>query len=248
MTAGPLATRVDASAAMASLPAYKKLLLLAGNAIPLLQAAGLAGVIWWVWGQLGQVWWCVGAGAAYVYVLPVVLCRLVSVASPIRRQTIAVGSREFFTWWICLNLQMVFCRFPVFEEVLRLVPGCYSMWLRMWGSRVGRLTYWAAGVRVLDRQWLEIGDDVTFGAAVRLNPHVMAPDATGRPVLLLAPVTIGDRVSVGGYSLLVAGTVIAPDQCTRAFLILPPFSRLEEGHRRKASGRGAEEEAGAGCR
>jgi hypothetical protein len=44
-------------------------------------------------------------------------------------------------------------------------------------------------------------------------------------------VNIGDRVVVGGYSLLTAGTVIAPDECTRAFLISPPFSKWKNGTR-----------------
>ncbi len=59
------------------------------------------------------------------------------------------------------------------EEILRLIPGLYSFWLRAWGSRVGKLTYWAPQTVILDRGFLEIGDHVIFGAGVRINPHVM---------------------------------------------------------------------------
>lgn len=230
MTAGSLAIPVDTSATMASLSLPKKLLLLLANAFPLFQVITLAGL---VWALHRQPWICLAAALGFLYLLPPLLCRLLAVLMPIRRVSIPIGSRDFFAWWIALNLQAIFCRFPALEEALRLLPGCYSLWLRLWGSRIGRLTYWAPGVQILDRQYLHLGDHVTFGAAVRLNPHVIVPDAAGRMVLHLAPITIGQRVSVGGYSLLVAGVDIAPDQCTRAFTILPPFSRLEGGHRHK---------------
>lgn len=151
---------------------------------------------------------------------------------PIRRRVIPVGSRDFFVWWFTLNLQVLLCRFSFLEELLRLVPSCYSFWLRAWGAKIGKLTYWAAGTAILDRPWLEIGDHVIFGASVRLNAHVFMPDQ-GEMVLVLAPIKIGDRVIVGGYSLLVAGSEIVSGQCTRACQILPPFSRLEAGRRIK---------------
>lgn len=142
-----------------------------------------------------------------------------------------VGSPAFFSWWAQANLQMLFCRLPFLEEVLRLIPGCYSLWLRLWGARIGRLTYWAPGLKILDRSFLRIGDDVLFGAAVRLNPHVLQRNDRGEMELLLATIVIEDRAIVGGYSLLTAGTEIAAGECTRAFTISPPFNRWENGAR-----------------
>jgi len=110
-----------------------------------------------------------------------------------------------------------------------MVPGVYSLWLRLWGSRVGKLTYWAPGTVILDRGFLDIGDNVVFGAGVRLNPHVMEND------LRLARVKIGDGAMIGGYSLLTAGTEIAAGEATRAFLISPPFSKWENGKRTRNS-------------
>ena len=48
---------------------------------------------------------------------------------------------------------------------------------------------------------------------------------------LAKTVVIGDRSVVGGYSLLTAGSELAADECTRAFLVSPPFSRWEHGRR-----------------
>jgi hypothetical protein len=206
----------------------KRLLMLAINYYPLLHAI-LIGV------TLGIAWvpwrWRLLAGLAVLYLLPPLAARVIRAVRPLREGRIPAGTRPFFSWWILFNLQVIFCRLPALEELLRLMPGLYTLWLRLWGARIGRLTYWAAGLRILDRSFICIGDDVIFGAGVRLNPHVMVRNDRGGLELILATVNIGDRVVVGGYSLLTAGTVIAPDECTRAFLISPPFSKWKNGTR-----------------
>lgn len=166
------------------------------------------------------------SAAAFLYLLLLVPARILRESLRKSPPEIPVGSPGFLKWWACFQCQVLFLRFPALEEIIRLVPGCYSLWLRLWGSRVGRLTYWAPRTFVLDRGFLDVGDDVVFGAGVKLNPHVME-----RGKLLLAPVKIGDRSLIGGYSLLTAGTEIAEDETTRAFLISPPFSKWKDNHR-----------------
>jgi hypothetical protein len=217
---------------MTNLPVLRKFLLLLCNLIPLAQITAMGLLGWWL---RGSPWHGLAAILAVVYVLPPLACRAAVFVLPIRRTVIPVGSREFFVWWYALNLQLLFCRFGFLEELLRLVPGCYSFWLRLWGAKVGTLTYWAAGTTILDRPWLEIGDHVVFGAGVRLSGHLLRPDAEGGPVLLLAPVRIGDRATVGAYSLLGPGAEIVAGQCGSALLVLPPFSRWENGRRHKPS-------------
>jgi len=87
-------------------------------------------------------------------------------------------------------------------------------------SRIGKPTYWSPRNSILDRGFLDFGDNVVFGAGVKLNPHVIE---NGK--LLLAPITIGGRAAIGGYSLLTAGTVISPGEECRAFLNFPPFPK-----------------------
>jgi hypothetical protein len=206
----------------------QRLLMLALNYLPLLHVAAVVTVVGVGWGSPP---WRVVSGAAVLYILPALVARVVLLLAPIAGERIRVGTADFFKWWALANLQMVFSRLPMFEELLRLVPGLYSVWLRLWGSRIGRLTYWGAGLRILDRSFLRIGDDVIFGAAVRLNPHVLVRNERGEMELVLAKVVVGDRAVVGGYSLLTAGSEVAADECTRAFLISPPFSRWEHGKR-----------------
>lgn len=200
------------------------------NYIPLLLAIGLGLTLFAPWASPR----CRALTAlAGLYLLPPLLARLVLLARRPEGRAIAMGSADFFAWWLLLNLQTVFCRFPALEELLRLVPTLYSAWLRLWGSRIGRLIYWAPGTLVLDRSFLEIGDNVVFGAGVRLNPHVVARNDEGATVLVLAPVRIGEGAAVGGYSLLTAGTEIAANESTRACLLSPPFTRWKNGQRER---------------
>lgn len=172
-----------------------------------------------------------GCALAVLYLAPVFPARLLRESLRGEPGRIAVGTRGFLKWWAAFQCQVLFLRFPALEEILRCVPGLYSLWLRLWGARVGRLTYWAPGTVILDRGFLDVGDHVVLGAGVRINPHVIERGEEDQLVLLLAPVKIGAGAMVGGYSLLTAGTEIAAGEGTRAFLISPPFSKWQHGRR-----------------
>ena len=209
------------------LSAAQRVSMLLANALPLAHLAATLTLAFWP--GLGT-WWRVSSVLGMLYLLPPLACRAVKMALKPEEGRVAVGSRSFFAWWLMLQTQVVFVRLPFLEEVIRFVPGLYSAWLRAWGSRIGRLTYWAAGLTILDRAYLDIGDDVVFGAGVRLNPHVLQSEADGT-WLYLGTIRIGSKASIGGYALLSAGCEIEPNEQTHAFLILPPFTRWQGGRR-----------------
>jgi hypothetical protein len=217
--------------AQADLSAKQKVLLLALSFVPLAHIATVVFVVpFFSLSWFGRAL----AGVAVLYLLPSACAFVVRRTTSIPEGKIAFGSKAFFAWWTLLQLQMIFSRLPALEELLRLVPGAYSVWLRLWGARIGRLTFWSPGTRILDRSYLQVGDDVVFGAGVRVNPHVFAKNSAGKFELLLGTVRIGDRAQVGGYSLLTAGTEIAAGEVTDALLILPPFSTFKDGKRARA--------------
>ena len=209
-----------------------RLLLLALNFLPLLHVVLTLSLLLMPYANWPKR---VGIALAMLYLSPPLGARLILFFVTIPQGRIAVGSKAFFGWWAVFQIQIVFCRVPALEEILRLIPGVYSLWLRLWGAHVGRLTYWSPGILITDRSFLFVGDDVVFGAGVRLNAHVLAKNKNGEMELLLATLKIGDRVIVGGYSLLTAGTEISPDEATRSFLISPPFSLWKDGKRVKPS-------------
>ncbi len=212
----------------ARLQPSSRALLLVLNFIPLLHAALVAATTLLLRAPFaGRA----AAGLAVFYLLPPLVVRALLWLAPVTEGLIAKDARAFFIWWTTFQWQVLFCRFPALEEVLRLIPGLYSLWLRLWGARIGRLTFWAPGTLILDRPFLRIGDGVIFGAGVRLAAHVLAKNRAGVVELQFATIVIGDGASIGGYSLLTAGTEIAPGEATRAFLISPPFSKWRDGKR-----------------
>lgn len=209
-----------------------RLLMLGLNFLPLAHVLLLTAALLFPFGN-----WPIRAGIALavLYLLPPIVARLILPLVTISEGRITIGSKAFFFWWTLFQLQIVFCRLPALEELLRLIPGAYSLWLRLWGSHIGRLTYWSPGTAITDRSFLSIGNDVVFGAGVRLNAHVLAKAKDGRMELILARLKIGDRAIVGGYSLLTAGTDISPDSVTWACQLSPPFSLWRDGKRIKKS-------------
>jgi hypothetical protein len=220
--------KLRAAGTRQGLSAKSRFLMLALNFIPLLHAASIILAL-----LLTQFSWSarVVVVVGLLYLAPPLLVRSIFIFAGTPQGHIPVGSKQFLTWWLSFQLQVLFCRIPVLEEVLRLVPGLYSQWLRLWGSRVGRFTYWSPGTIITDRSFLAIGDHVVLGAGVRLNSHVLTKGRDGLMELIISNITIGERAMVGGYSLLTAGTEISPEEITRAFLISPPFSVWSNGKR-----------------
>jgi hypothetical protein len=169
---------------------------------------------------------------ALLYLVPPIVVRVFTMAAPLPEGKFEVNSRVFLRWWFTAQWQIVFNRLRVLEEVLRLVPGLYSLWLRIWGARVGRLVCWSPGLEVLDRSLLDVGDQVVFGIGVRLNPHVLMPDPeTRQTVLQIGRIALGARSMIGGYSLVLAGVRVAAGEQTPAMRPLLAFTQFLGGRR-----------------
>jgi hypothetical protein len=211
----------------AEYPAHLRVRMLLLNLFPFLHVAALG----WIAFSDYPVAWRVAGVLVGLYLVPPILARLVRATVTIPEGSMDLNAPGFLGWWATAQFQMIFNRLPLLEEILRLVPGLYSNWLRLWGSKIGRLTFWAPGVAVLDRGYLNIGDDVVFGAGVRLNGHVLLRGKGGVLTLALGRIRIGSGAVVGGYSLLTAGTEVAPGESTRAGLQSPPFTSWRNGKR-----------------
>ena len=168
---------------------------------------------------------------AILFLLPPLVVRASTWWRPLLNGRLEPGSGGFLHWWFTAQWQIVFTRLPMLEEAIRMIPGLYSLWLRLWGARVGTLVYWSPGVVILDRPLVRIGSRVIFGVGVRLNPHVLAPDGPRRMALYLAPIAIGNDALVGGYSMLLPGCAVADGEVTPPFRTIHAFSRFANGRR-----------------
>jgi hypothetical protein len=220
----------DAPSQPMGLTKPQRVLMLLLNAWPLCHLLATAAAALWL-PTTGR--WRFLIVIASVYLVPPLLCRTVCLATRPSEGELPAGSRDFFVWWAMLQTQVLFLRLPWLDELLRFVPGLYSAWLRLWGARVGRLTYWAPGVVVLDRPYLEIGNDVRFAAGVRLASHLLVQGTQGA-ALLLGTIRIGDGASLGGYATLGPGSEVAAGDHAHAFLVLPPFAKWKAGRRTRA--------------
>ena len=175
----------------------------------------------WTW-ILAPVW---------LLLAPPLAVRFILMLRPLREREVEVGSSAFLVWWLTSQWQTIFNRLPWIEELIRLVPGFYGLWLSLWGGKVGSLVYWTPGLRILDRSLIEIGSRVVFGAGVKIAPHVIMKNRDGRQVLLIAPVRIGEESLVGAYSILLAGSWIGPGEASPGRRELAPFTGFVNGHR-----------------
>jgi hypothetical protein len=230
MSQAQLANGVLPRQALRSLPASYRLRMVLYGYIPLLNVLIIVAIC--VLAGTG-VWpgWTWLAAVAWLLLVPPIVVRITLALRPLPRRDIMLNSPAFLMWWFTAQWQTIFNRLPAIEEILRLVPGLYVTWLRLWGAKVGRLVYWSPGLRILDRSFLDIGDRVSFGAAVCINPHIIMPDATGKLVLRVATVKIGSDVLVGGMSVLLAGSWIADGEISMAKRELRPFTGWQNGKR-----------------
>jgi hypothetical protein len=143
------------------------------------------------------------------YVVPLSLFRLLCLIAPMREGSSRLEKDVWSTWFVTYRLQVIYGYFPFLEGALLAVPGLFNLWLRAWGSRIGKRVFWAALVQVTDRGHLVIGDDVMFGNAVYLSAHVMQRRAA-RGVLYVKRITIGTGSFVGAGVRMGPGVVVEP--------------------------------------
>ncbi len=143
-----------------------------------------------------------------IYFLPVIFFRLHGMFVPTSHKLSRLDAPSYSAWWASYQFQLVYNAFPVFEVILRLIPGMYSAWLRLWGSRIGRGVYWTPLVEIIDRHLLDVGHHVIFGHKVTCCSHVIS-SKMGELRLFVKPVKIGNHVLIGAGSNLGPGTSLS---------------------------------------
>ena len=151
--------------------------------------------------------WGLGLGVFFLYGLPVVAYRLHNRVYPLSAGITYLQGQAYSPWWGSHQFQLVYIAFPALETLLRLVPGLFSLWLRLWGSQVGQQVYWTPGLEIADRGLLSIGDRVVFGHRVGLSSHIVKPKRDNL-MLYVSPITIGDNSFIGAGSNLGPGATV----------------------------------------
>lgn len=152
--------------------------------------------------------WGVVLSVFFLYGFPVLVHGLHGYRYPLKNGITYLQGCDYSPWWGSHQFQVIYIAFPALETLLRMVPGLFSAWLRLWGAQVGKNVYWTPGLEIADRSLLSIGDGVVFGHRVGLYSHIIKPRRDNL-MLYLKPITIGDGSFIGAGSYVGPGATIA---------------------------------------
>lgn len=144
-----------------------------------------------------------------LYGLPLLVYRLHNRFYPVVEGVSYLQGDRYSSWWGSHQIQLIYIAFPALESLLRLVPGLFSAWLRLWGASIGQQVYWAPGLEIADRGLLKVGDRAIIGHRVGLYAHVIKPKRQNL-MLYVKPIKIGANAFIGSASRLGPGVVINP--------------------------------------
>jgi hypothetical protein len=165
----------------------------------------------------------------WLYLLPPVCCRLILMRSGKPQGQVDDDSPVFRRWWMVSQLQVLYSRISILEELLRIVPGLYSLWLGLWGAQVSLFVYWSPGVLVFDRYHLSIDRGVMIGGGCRIGAHAMRRNDDGSFYLVVAPMTIERDCVIGFNSAIGPGVHVYAGETIPAGKILKPHTTWRDG-------------------
>ena len=111
-----------------------------------------------------------------IYGFPLVCFHIHQYFCPLKEGTHDI-TKGYCPWYGTYMIQNIYITFPSFERLLRLIPGAFSAWLRLWGSNVGNNVYWTSQLEVFDRSLVEIGENCVFGFDVMMSSHMVRPSS-----------------------------------------------------------------------
>ena len=166
----------------------------------------------------------------WIYLLPPFFSRMIIMiwGNPSGRG-LTQQDQAYKVWWLLSQLQMIFNRLPFLEELLRLIPGLYALWLGIWGAKVSPFSFWAPGSRIMDRHAVIVGPGVVIGAQATLSSHLGTVDKEGTYRIDIAAVEIQNGAIVGGKAGIGPGCMIYSNAQLPAGRLLKPYTSWPRG-------------------
>lgn len=157
-------------------------------------------------------WQGIVALLGVVYLYPVIVFRLLNLFWPLKEGRYDLRQNKYNPWWGSHQIQLVYFACPWLEALLRLIPGVYSFWLRLWGAKIGKGIYWTPNVQIDDRPLTDIGSGVIIGHKLHFISHVILPHKDKLP-LYVKRISVGDHCFLGAGSRLGPGVVVENSTC-----------------------------------
>lgn len=183
---------------------------LGGRLVTLFPAIYLIAVSAWVFKMLHAfVWYDFLVLIGLVYLFPLLVHRIHFLFFPFGDGYWVLSEKKYNPWWASHMFQYPFIACPWIESLIHFFPGLYSLWLRAWGSKIGKGVFWTPRVEIIDRGLVEIGDYVVVGHIATMCSHMVA-DIEGKPALVVKKIIIGEKSFVGADSQFGPGAVVPP--------------------------------------
>lgn len=163
---------------------------------------------------------CVGIFTAWIYLLPPLAARLIIAVWGRPEGRLTQDMTAYRVWWALTQWQILFNRLPWLEELLRLVPGVYPLWIKLWGGQLSPYAYVAPRVLITDRHAVRVERGAVLGMKSILAGHLVQRDEMGRWLVLTAAPVVESEAILGGAAQLGPGAVL------RAGKMLPTGCRV----------------------
>lgn len=162
-----------------------------------------------------------------LYGFPLLIYRIHEYFYPLKEGISYLQGKNYSPWWGSHQIQVIYIAFPALETLLRLIPGAFSLWLRLWGSKVGKNVYWTPQLEISDRSLIEIGDNVVFGNGVGIYSHIIKPKKQDL-LLYVKKVKIGNNVFLGAWNHIAPGVSIIDGTYVPVFTHIYPNKKFSQ--------------------
>jgi len=168
----------------------------------------------------------------WLYLIPPLLARMTITLFGRPNGTVRNNSRKHFIWSLLFQYQL-FNRFPMLEEILKLIPGIYAIWLNIWGANVSMFVFWSSGVTILDRYNMHIEKGTILGTECLLSGHFLTFDEGGNDTVIIDKIYIKSGALIGTRAMVAPGCIIHEDEILPATRLLMPFTEIKQGKKYK---------------
>ena len=164
------------------------------------------------------------------YGLPVLTYQIHSYFHPLKEGISYLKGKKYSPWWGSHQIQAIYIAFPLLETGLRLVPGLFSIWLRLWGADIGKQIYWGSMGEISDRGLLKVCDRARIGHRVGFYAHIIKPKKQNL-LLYVKRIEIGEGAFIGSGCYIGAGVTVAPEGYLEAGSEIHPNQSVTTNHR-----------------
>ncbi len=145
-----------------------------------------------------------------IWLFPLLCWRMHHWFWPLKTGLSYLARPAYSPWWGSYQTQYLFLILPGLERILHVVPGLFSLWLRAWGSTIGKGVFWTPHTLILDRSLLNFGDRIIVGHRCSFSSHIISINKKGELILFVKSIEIGSSSFIGAGSDIGPGTKIAP--------------------------------------